>query len=169
MHLSIFPLLAAPLLALAETTLTLGLPTNQFLPNPNALPPSTVATLSTLGQATHSAPLTTANTFTFRNLTSGSYLADIHCATHGFAPLRVDVLENDEIRVWETYRGNDWDNKGEAIAPVNGKYEVKTLGHKNYYMERSKCTFHSSFPPMCPLATNTPCFQSLLSRSSRIQ
>lgn len=148
MHLSILSLLGAPLLALAQTTLTLSLPTNQLLPNPNTLPPSTVATLSTLGQPPYTAPLSTANTFTFRNLTAGSYLADIHCATYAFVPLRVDVLDGD-IKVWETYRGNDWNNKGEAIAPVGGKYEVRVLGYKNYFMERSKC-MPSSLPCIPP-------------------
>lgn len=138
MQLSFLSLLGAPLLALA-TTLTLSLPTNQLLPNPNTLPPSTHATLSTFGKPTQIGQLTTANTFIFHNLTAGSYLADIHCRTHAFAPLRVDVADSGVVAVWETYRGNDWDNKGEAIHPIDGKYEVRVLGYKNYFMERSKC------------------------------
>lgn len=132
-------------LSLASTaTITLRLPSPPALPNPNALPPSTRATLSTLGQPPYSAPLSTANTFVFRNVTAGSYLADVHCQTFAFAPLRVDVAsgeDGDVVSVWETFRGNDWDNKGEAVARDGVGYEVRVLGAKSYFMERSKCEF----------------------------
>ncbi|KAB5582587.1 hypothetical protein GE09DRAFT_273590 [Coniochaeta sp. 2T2.1] len=147
MHISFLPLLASlpPILA---ATLTLRLPSPPSLPNPNALPPSTHATLSTLGQPPYTAPLTTANTFVFRNVSSGSYLADIHCQTFAFAPLRVDVVvaettqgdgkEEEVVKVWETFRGNDWDNKGEQVQKDGaGYYEVRVLGVKGYFMERS--------------------------------
>ncbi|KAJ3943732.1 uncharacterized protein N0V96_006664 [Colletotrichum fioriniae] len=47
------------------------------------------------------------------------------------------------LAAWETYRGNDWDNKGEAYAAKDfeggGKgFEVRVLGQKNYFVERSK-------------------------------
>lgn len=146
MHISLLALLGALSLA-SSATITLRLPGPPSLPNPNALPPSTHATLSTLGQPPYSAPLTTANTFVFRNVTSGSYLADVHCQTFGFAPLRVDVEgENEDVKVWETFRGNDWDNKGEAVPKDSVGYEVRVLGVKSYFMERSKC-LSSSFPP----------------------
>lgn len=101
----------------------------------------------------------------FRNVTQGSYLLDIHCATHAFAPLRVDVApvldgvleEGDghgqvklEVKAWETYRGNDWDNKGEEAprqklsnaGDNNGVvFGAKVLGEKGYFMERGKCEF----------------------------
>jgi O-acetylhomoserine/O-acetylserine sulfhydrylase len=101
-----------------------------------------------------SAPLTTSNTFVFRNVSVGSYLADIHCPTFAFAPLRVDVSEapgsegkdNDVVSVWETYRGNDWDNKGEAVASDAVGYELRVLGVKSYFMERSKCEAFPYFP-----------------------
>jgi O-acetylhomoserine/O-acetylserine sulfhydrylase len=134
----------AGLLSLASSaTITLHITTTQSIPNPNALPPSTHATLSTFGQPVLSAPLSTSNTFVFRNVTSGSYLADIHCPTYAFAPLRVDVDESqaDAVKVWETYRGNDWDNKGEAVPGPGGRFAVRVLGVKNYYMERSSCEF----------------------------
>jgi len=129
------------------TSLTLRIPVTQGLPNPNVLPPSTHATLSTLG-ASRSAPLSTYNTFLFNNITAGSYLLDVFCATHAFAPLRVDVIVSAQegqdllVRAWETYRGNDWDNKGEALAIGEGNlFEVRLLGSKGYFMERSKCEF----------------------------
>ncbi|KAJ4400829.1 hypothetical protein N0V85_005653, partial [Neurospora sp. IMI 360204] len=113
-----------------QTSITITLPSTPPGDTSGKLfvfPPSTHGTLSTFGQ-TKSAPLSVANTLVFRNVTQGSYLLDIHCATHAFAPLRVDVApildgvleEGDgqgevklEVKAWETYRGNDWDNKGE--------------------------------------------------------
>ncbi|KAH9908056.1 hypothetical protein F4778DRAFT_777422 [Xylariomycetidae sp. FL2044] len=169
------------------TTLVLTIPAspNNHLPNPHALPPSTHATLTRLGRPTHRAPLTAANTFVFRNVTAGSsYLADVHCGTHVFAPLRVDVdvvsvpdaaaavraavssagvagagagsrMEEEEVEVvvkeekdgagvvtvkaWETYRGNDWGNKGEEVKPAasaTGAFPVRVLGPKVFYTER---------------------------------
>ncbi|KAK1639390.1 hypothetical protein BDP81DRAFT_343393 [Colletotrichum phormii] len=138
--------LAAPFLLdpTAAASLTLSIPSSQALPNPYTLPPSTHATLSSLG-ATFSAPLSVKNTFVFHNLTdsSGSYLVDVHCATHAFAPLRLDVDAEGGVAAWETYRGNDWDNKGEAYVSKDfeggGKgFEVRVLGQKNYFVERSK-------------------------------
>ncbi|KAI1112763.1 hypothetical protein F5Y14DRAFT_249251 [Nemania sp. NC0429] len=140
----------------SAATVTFSVPPSPQIPNPAALPPSTHATLTALGAA-YAAPLTADNAFVFRNVTPGSYLADVHCATHGFAPLRVDVVsvteagrkkkrtdggEDDEgvsLRVWETFRGNDWENKGEEIRPdvVGGAFPVKVLGSKIYYTERS--------------------------------
>lgn len=152
-------------LALAATSasaasLTLSIPSSQALPNPYTLPPSTHATLSSLGE-TFSAPLSVKNTFVFHNLTgggsgsasAGSYLVDIHCATHAFAPLRLDVDAEGGLAAWETYRGNDWDNKGEAYAAKEFEggakgFEVRVLGQKNYFVERSKCEYFLflSFP-----------------------
>lgn len=138
MRFSLLPLLGALSLA-SGATLTLRVPGPPAVPNPNALPPSTHATLSTLGQPSHSAPLSTSNTFVFRNISAGSYLADVHCPTIAFAPLRVDVGEGGDVKVWETFRGNDWDNKGEALPKGIVGYEVRPLGVKSYFMERSKC------------------------------
>lgn len=162
-----------------QTTITVRIPPSPHLPSPHALPASTRATLSTLGRAL-AAPLSVANTFVFGNVTAGSYLLDVHCATHAFAPLRVDVLrpvasasasgesndaggdkgeggEEGQLRVaaWETYRGNDWGNKGEAVKVValdapgqEGKktkdmngvvLDARVIGEKGYFMERSKC------------------------------
>jgi len=90
-------------------------------------------------------------------VTSGSYLLDVHCHTHAFNPLRVDVHEGlklkdngagvedvQEVMVWGTFRGNEWGNKGEAVAvkEVDGKvgvwgFEVVARGMKDYYIERA--------------------------------
>jgi ER membrane protein complex subunit 7 len=154
--LSSLLLLGTAALALAKptTSLTLAIPATQGLPNPNILPPSTHATLSALN-AYHSAPLSVHNTFVFHNITSGSYLLDVFCPTHAFAPLRVDVTVSAQegqdllVRAWETFRGNDWDNKGEAVKVAEGNvFEARLLGGKAYFMERSKCEF-LSVPKSC--------------------
>ncbi|KAL7623959.1 Homocysteine/cysteine synthase [Parahypoxylon ruwenzoriense] len=148
-----------------QTTVTLWIPSSQPLPNPHVLPSSTHATLTALGVA-QDAPLTAAGTFVFRNVTPGSYLADVYCGTHAFAPLRVDVLpslpggreeggadggaeegEEEEkvrakakVRAWETFRGNDWENKGAEVPRVadseGGRFAVRALGPKEYFVER---------------------------------
>lgn len=159
------------------TTVTLRIPPSHLLPSPHVLPAATRATLTTLGRAL-AAPLSAADTFVFRNVTPGSYLADVHCATHAFVPLRVDVLRpsssspagDDDggegadagggagagllrVAAWETYRGNDWGNKGEAaVVSAEGVrggavVDVRVAGEKGYFMERSKCRgFFFLFP-----------------------
>ncbi|KAL2140958.1 hypothetical protein VTI28DRAFT_3003 [Corynascus sepedonium] len=144
------------------TTITLRIPASPpLLPNPHLLPASTRATLTALG-ASHSAPLSVHNTFVFRDVPAGSYLVDVHCPTYAFAPLRLDVVvprESAEVKVgaWETFRGNDWDNKGPAVpvttagAGGNGgtgtvvMVDVRVVGAKGYFMERSSFSVLSIF------------------------
>ncbi|CAH0059362.1 unnamed protein product [Clonostachys solani] len=116
--------------------LTLYLPSK---PNPWSLPPSTRATLDSLGEH-YAAPISSLNTFVFKNVSApGSYLVDIHCATDTFKPLRVDIAADGKVDAWETFRGNDWANRGEAI-PVQdgGAVEARFLIKKNYFQERPK-------------------------------
>lgn len=133
-------LAALSLLPLAlALDLTLYLPAK---PNPFTLPSTTHATLSSLSQH-HTAPLSTLNTFVFHNVShSESYLVDIHCPTTAFQPLRVDVAADGAVQAWETFRGNEWDNKGEALEVKEGMggkgVELKALGVKNYFAERPK-------------------------------
>lgn len=57
--------------------------------------------------------------------------------------MRIDVSATGEVSGWETFRGNDWGNKGEALEVKEvgaGKaVELRALGVKNYFMERPKC------------------------------
>lgn len=120
--------------------LTLYLPTR---PNPFTLPPTTHATLATLGES-YSAPLSAVNTFVFRNVSApGSYLADVHCQTDAFQPLRIDIDAEGGLQAWQTFRGNEWDNKGEALPVREGSVgkgvELRALGGKNYFAERPAC------------------------------
>lgn len=150
--------------AAATTTVNLVIPPTNLLPNPRSLPPQTHATLSSFHFGA-SAYLSPANTFAFHNVSEGSYLLDVHSPTHVFAPLRVDVLpvvagagqtEKEEkvarlkVAAWETYRGNDWNNKGEAAAVTNGgALEVKVLGPKNFFVERSGCKWSRKVLESC--------------------
>ncbi|KAM6476535.1 hypothetical protein HDV62DRAFT_384176 [Trichoderma sp. SZMC 28011] len=136
MDLRILLSLAFAALSAAQLTITVGLPAK---PNPFLLPPSTHATLSSLHKRLE-APLTTVNTFNFHNVTADSYLLDVHCATEAFHPLRVDVGEDGEVKAWETYRGNEWANKGEEV-PVKTEggargISVKGAGSKIFFVER---------------------------------
>lgn len=136
--------LLAPLTLAAR--LRVQIPTTAAL-NPSTLPPSTTASLNTLS-AHHSAPLRVDNSFDFRNVSTGSYLLDIRCATHAFAPFRVDVHDvegTEKVEVWGTFRGNEWGNKGEVatVSYVDGiwGFETRVQGQKQYLMERSGCEF----------------------------
>lgn len=145
----------------ATTEVVLTIPASPFLANPNTLSASTThGTLTALGRPALRAALTPDNTLVFRNVTPGSYLADVHCAAYGFAPLRVDVLAVEDgaaaaaqpridVRAWETYRGNEWENRGEEARPVGEKaaFPVRCLGHKVFFQERGKCKFP---PPRQP-------------------
>ncbi|KAI1323818.1 Cys/Met metabolism PLP-dependent enzyme-domain-containing protein [Xylariaceae sp. FL0255] len=130
----------------SAATITLSIAPQAHIPNPAVLRSSTHATLTSLG-VSQSAPLSTSNTFVFRNVTPGSYLCDIHCSTHGFSPLRVDVLpvegggqivgKGERIRAWETFRGNDWENKGEELKQgAGGAFSLLSYGAKVVYVER---------------------------------
>jgi ER membrane protein complex subunit 7 len=139
MDLRIFLTLALTAVGAAQLTITVGLPPK---PNPFLLPSSTHATLSSLHRRL-AAPLTTVNTFNFHNVTADSYLLDVHCATENFGPLRVDVGEDGDVRAWETYRGNEWANKGEEVQ-VKSEGEtrgiaVKGAGSKIFFVERPAC------------------------------
>lgn len=77
-----------------------------------------------------------------------SFLLDVHSRDYVFAPFRVDISADGKVvGVWETYRGNPWDNKGvERIVErdAEGKnviVEAKVVGMRGFYEERAKCMF----------------------------
>ncbi|KAI9846170.1 MAG: hypothetical protein M1837_004284 [Sclerophora amabilis] len=139
--LSLLTLLLYPLLSFSSS-LALTVP-----PNLPSLPASTTATLTTLGK-TYTTHLTRSNLFHFRDLSPGSYLLDVHCRDWSFAPLRVDVSslgEGDKdsaqdgddqlkVEVYQTFRGNEWKNKGERKRerPV----VLGLVGRREYYSQR---------------------------------
>lgn len=144
------PLILAYLASIVSAArFVLHIPTTQLV-NPSTLPSTTHATLQSSGPPVL-AHLTRANTFTFHNVSAGSYLATVRCRDYAFEPLRIDVSveeavegsddKREVIRAWQTFIGNEWDNKGESRGEGgNGLVvEVKPLAPKFYYQERSGC------------------------------
>ncbi|PSN67824.1 hypothetical protein BS50DRAFT_587070 [Corynespora cassiicola Philippines] len=125
----------------------LHVPTTNLV-NPSSLTSSTHATLQSAG-APIDAYLTRSNSFNFNNVSAGSYLATVHSKDFAFEPLRIDVSveeavegsgeKKEVIRAWQTFIGNEWDNKGESRAEgSNGLViPVKPIGQKYFYQERA--------------------------------
>src|SRR5579871_6585871 len=119
--------------------LAISIPPSQLLSNPSTLPSSTHATLHSHG-APISAFLTRSNKFFFDDVAPGSYLFNVHCRDYHFEPLRIDIVANDTapggeyVTSWQTFRGNEWDNKGEIRGHGHGadsegvKIEVRPTG-----------------------------------------
>ncbi|EMD87623.1 hypothetical protein COCC4DRAFT_134344 [Bipolaris maydis ATCC 48331] len=117
------------------------------LVNPSTLTSTTHATLQSSGPPID-AYLTRANTFNFNNVSAGSYLATVHCRDYAFEPLRIDVTleeavegsgdKREVIRAWQTFLGNEWDNKGESRGEGgNGLViEARPVAPKYFYQER---------------------------------
>lgn len=141
----------------AAASLTITIPPSTLLPNPHLLPASTHATLTTTDHI-WSTSLTRSSTLVFHDLLHSkpgqpeSYLLDIRAGEWVFAPYRVDVAADGTVLgVWETFRGNAWDNRGteKYVADVAGGHarqtdvvvEAKVVGRKGFYEERAKCEF----------------------------
>ena len=62
-------------------------------------------------------------------------------------PLRVDVDSSGKIEAWQTFRGNEWDNRGERIGGGTGEVDVnaRVAGRKDYYEAKGGCELF--FPP----------------------
>lgn len=161
-HVFLFAAIFAFLLTTASAvSLIITIPASNLLPNPHVLPPTTYATLTTLpssSQKKHvlAAPLTRSSTFVFPELGASqaqqqqrreSYLLDIRSREYVFAPYRVDVADGRILGIWETFRGNPWDNRGaeKFVATADGGQnldvvvEAKVVARKGFYEERSKC------------------------------
>lgn len=159
-------LLVACLCHWAAASLTITIPSSTLLPNPHLLPASTHATLTNKDQLL-SASLTRSSTLVFHDIPSASgqsesYLLDIRSGEWVFAPYRVDVAADGTILgVWETFRGNAWDNRGTERYVVdvaggqksqtNVVVEAKVVARKGFYEERAKCESAS--------ATNSPLYR----------
>jgi hypothetical protein len=129
----------------------LHIPASQLV-NPSSISSTTHATLQSSGPP-QDAYITRSNSFNFNNVTTGSYFATIHCRDFAFEPLRIDVTveesvegsgeKKEVVRAWQTFMGNEWDNKGELRGEGgNGLVvEVIPLGQKGYYQERTGCEY----------------------------
>jgi hypothetical protein len=131
---------------------------NTVLVNPSTLPSTTHATLQSSGPPLD-AYLTRSNTFNFNNVSAGSYLATVHCRDYAFEPLRIDVTEEEAvegtgekkemIRAWQTFLGNEWDNKGESRGEGGSGLvvEARPVATKYFYQERQGCKLASDDAP----------------------
>jgi len=123
--------------------LTVSIPSSALLPNPATLPPSTHALLLGPPGVRHDVPLRRDNTFAFPALSEASYLLTIHARDHFFAPLRVDVTnsaagDGETVEAWQTFRGNEWSNKGAHYGSGNGELRIQLSpsGGKDFYQPR---------------------------------
>ena len=172
MQFSLSAIVLLGLSSLVSGSLTITIPSSGPLPNPHVLPATSHATLTTLPSSAKdhilSASLTRAATFVFElptSPTAESYLLDIRSAGgYVFAPYRVDVAADGSVLgIWETFRGNPWDNRGaeKYVVDVAGKrvddvvVEAKLVGRKAFYEERAKCELWSILRIMGHLLTGS--------------
>lgn len=151
---SIISLLGAAALTSAAK-LTINIPPNSpALPNPATLPASTHAVLIGAPGTKFSAPLRRDNTFVFSSLPEASYLLEIHSRDHFFAPYRVDVghtagesAQQEVVHVWQTFRGNEWSNKGPHLGSANDelRIDVRPAAQKDFYQPRGGFSVMSIF------------------------
>jgi hypothetical protein len=151
---SILSLLSAAVLTTAAR-LTINIPPNSpALPNPATLPASTHATLIGAPGIKFSAPLRRDNTFVFDSLPESSYLLAIHSRDHFFQPYRVDVGHSEGsdtaqeiVHVWQTFRGNEWGNKGPYLGSAQGqlRVDIRPAAQKDFYQSRGGFSVMSIF------------------------
>ncbi|KIW57834.1 hypothetical protein PV05_02391 [Exophiala xenobiotica] len=130
----------------AAATLRVQIPASNLLPNPNTLPASTHATLTSGTGEPLRAVLRKGNYFEFPDIsTVGSHLLDIYSRDYVFAPYRIDVAPSSDSSstvitgAWETFRGTKWDDRGVALVPAPTErldMSAKVLSKKNFYEER---------------------------------
>jgi len=154
MHLSSFLSVFSAAALASAAKLTVNIPPNSpALPNPATLPASTHATLLGAPGVKFSAPLRRDNTFVFDSLPESSYLLAIHARDHFFAPYRVDVghtegeAAQEVIHVWQTFRGNEWSNKGPYLGSAQGelKVDIRPAAQKEFYQSRGGFSVMSIF------------------------
>ncbi|KAK1057235.1 hypothetical protein LTR33_013692 [Friedmanniomyces endolithicus] len=116
----------------SAANLTVSIPSSPpLLPNPSSLAPSTHAVLIGPPGVQYEAPIRRDNTFTFPDLAEASYLLTVHGRDYFFPPLRVDVTkaadgtQQETVQAWQTFRGNEWSNKGPFYGSSNVDPEMK--------------------------------------------
>lgn len=80
----------------------------------------------------------------FSGLTQGSYLLTLHSRDYFFPPFRVDVEPaeggngEDLVQIWQTFRGNEWSNKGPRYGAGVGyaTAEIRPSAKKEFYQAR---------------------------------
>ncbi|KIX09026.1 uncharacterized protein Z518_00104 [Rhinocladiella mackenziei CBS 650.93] len=140
--MALFQLLV-PILA---ASLRIQIPASNLLPNPNILPASTHATLTSGSREPIRAILRKGNYFEFPDIpTTGSHLLDIYSRDYVFAPYRIDIAPSSDPKgavitgAWETYRGTQWADRGVALIAAPTEHldmSAKILSKKNFYEQR---------------------------------
>ncbi len=119
---------------------------SNVLPNPNTLPASTHATLTSGSGEILTAVLRKGNYFEFPDVsTPGSHLLDIYSRDYVFAAYRIDVARPSGSSAalitgaWETYRGARWEDRGVALVASPTEQldmSAKVLSRRNFYEQR---------------------------------
>lgn len=134
----------------AAATVRVQIPPSTLLPNPNILPASTHATLTSSAGPQLRAILRKGNYLEFTEIPSaGSYLLDIYSRDYVFAPYRIDIsgassADSSTTQIsgaYETYRGTHWSDHGVALTSDGRPTEqltisAKVLSRKNFYEQR---------------------------------
>ncbi|KAK3068085.1 hypothetical protein LTR53_014616 [Teratosphaeriaceae sp. CCFEE 6253] len=115
-----------------------------LLPNPASLGASTHAVLVGPPGVRYDAPIRRDNTFAFPELAEASYLLTVKSRDYDFPALRVDVSKASDgsleqtIQAWQTFRGNEWSNKGPQYGSGKGelRIQVQPSHQKDYYQSR---------------------------------
>lgn len=136
-------LLCASIASAARLTVSIP-PSPPLLSNPATLPPSTHAVLLGPPGVRYDVPIRRDSTFVFPDITEASYLLTLHSRDYVFPPLRVDVSKatdaspEQSIQAWQSFRGNEWDNKGPHYGSGKGELQlqIQPSAHKNFYQER---------------------------------
>ncbi|QIX02165.1 hypothetical protein AMS68_007682 [Peltaster fructicola] len=133
-------LAVVPTLALAAK-LNVQIAAGNALSNTASLPASAHAVLLGPTGLRHDTPLRRDSSFTFDDITPASYLLTIYAHELIFPPLRVDVVQQagqEEISAWQTFRGNEWSNKGPHFGTANDQLsiQVRPAGQKEFYQPR---------------------------------
>lgn len=133
--------------------LIVTIPASALLANPATLPSSTHATLLGAPGTRHDARLTRSNTLEFKSLAPGSYLLNIYTRDYFFPPFRVDVsvaqagaddnVAEELVQVWQTFRGNEWSNKGSRLGEGKRVLNValQPSSKKDFYQQRGGCQY----------------------------
>lgn len=141
----IFPRLLALASIVSAARISISIPPSPpQLPNPATLPSSTHAILLGPPGVRFDVPLRRDNTFSFPNVDEATYLLSIHSRDHVFPPLRIDVSKSEDgspqqtITAWQTFRGNEWSNKGQEYGSGQDEvtFEVRPVAQKDFYIER---------------------------------
>jgi hypothetical protein len=125
----------------AAANLKIQFPPSNLLANPNILPASTHATLTSGQGQPIQALLRKGNVIEFQDLhNAGSYLLDIFAHDYTFAPYRIDIGQDDKISgVYETFRGTQWSDRGVQLVAeptAAATIQAKVLSKKSFYEVR---------------------------------